>query len=1067
MTADSRAAVAEDPAVIPPAADARLQAFCSAAGPEVFHSIARPDQIWSADPFDVDTIHQPAREIFQRLLLRATMPQEFPSGRILLLKGESGSGKTHLMRAFRNYVHGGERGYCGYLQMTSQASNYAHYVLAKLIDALDRPYFDPEVQTSSLMRLSLGLLEAVPGLTTGEREGFQEGEVPDLAAAVEDYADRILADSRFHSSDLDLIRALLFLQRNDARIKMRVLKWLRCEEMSAHDRVLLGDLVPRTREECPQEMIAHLGQLMGTVHAMPLVLCVDQLEDMATQEAAPDRFRRVMHTLVAIAEEVPSSVVVISCLEDYYAAHRQYLTRPKLDRIESDPEPIRLAAHRGLEEVEALVSRRLHFLYEDLGVDCDGEAETLPFTRAHLERLVNMRTRDVLDFCRCHREKCLQAGAWVEPEGTTEKKGDESAKQHTVSEATTTLEQSWNDFRVSFKEPVPDEETALAGLLAWAVRQCSEELPADYFFGAEAERRTIPVEAHSPGDAVDRLLLAVCDRRPQGGGLGNQIREAESTAGDVPLVVMRSTAFPASPTAAVSKHLAAILKRGGRRVVIENADWRTMLALRQFQTQSGKQPAFAAWLRENKPLSQLASLRHALGLDTLVKQWTAATPSARPTDRAKPTLANVPAAAVRPAEPTGPLLLGTRAGLTGGAVTVEPGELTQHAAFLGGSGSGKTTVALNLIEQLLERGIPAVLLDRKGDLCRYADPTAWQAPLADPQQAARRQRLRERLVVSVFTPGNPAGRALNLPVVPEGMDQLPTHDREQLAGYAAAALGGMLNYKPRGTDQKCQAILRKAIEVMASVPRAEITLPALRQLIEDRDDALLQAVGGFDDKLYKKLAEDLLALWLNQQPLLAGAGERLDIGTLLGRDGSVAAGKVRLSVISTRFLHDQATVDFWVAQFLVAIGRWMGKHSANQLQAVFFFDEADQYLPAQRQPATKAPMENLLKRARSAGVGLLLATQSPGDFDYKCRDTIRTWLVGRVKEQTALNKLKPMFAESRMDVAAKLPGQGMGQFHLLREKEVCPLRTQPSLIATEQLPEEKILELARNRRGRG
>ena len=83
--------------------------------------------------------------------------------------------------------------------------------------------------------------------------------------------------------------------------------------------------------------------------------------------------------------------------------------------------------------------------------------------------------------------------------------------------------------------------------------------------------------------------------------------------------------------------------------------------------------------------------------------------------------------------------------------------------------------------------------------------------------------------------------------------------------------------------------------------------------------------------------------------------------------------------------------------------------------AVVLFDEADLYLPAVRQPATKEPMENLLKRARSAGLSLLLATQSPGDFDYKCRDNIRSWLVGQVKEETALRKLKPMFSEVRRE----------------------------------------------------
>ena len=71
---------------------------------------------------------------------------------------------------------------------------------------------------------------------------------------------------------------------------------------------------------------------------------------------------------------------------------------------------------------------------------------------------------------------------------------------------------------------------------------------------------------------------------------------------------------------------------------------------------------------------------------------------------------------------------------------------------------------------------------------------------------------------------------------------------------------------------------------------------------------------------------------------------------------------------------------------------------------------------AVRQPATKAPMEDLLRRARSAGLGILLASQSPGDFDYKCRDNIKSWLVGQVKEETALRKLKPMFAAFSLSV---------------------------------------------------
>jgi DNA helicase HerA-like ATPase len=58
-------------------------------------------------------------------------------------------------------------------------------------------------------------------------------------------------------------------------------------------------------------------------------------------------------------------------------------------------------------------------------------------------------------------------------------------------------------------------------------------------------------------------------------------------------------------------------------------------------------------------------------------------------------------------------------------------------------------------------------------------------------------------------------------------------------------------------------------------------------------------------------------------------------------------------------------------------------------------------------------MEDLLKRSRSAGVGVLLATQSPGDFAYKGKENVRTWVIGRVKEPRAITKRTPMLASSR------------------------------------------------------
>lgn len=79
----------------------RLEAFCSGAYPEIFHAIVHKQEIWKLDPFDVESIHEEARSTFQRLLLRAS-EDDLTSGRIFMLIGESGCGKTHLMRALRS-----------------------------------------------------------------------------------------------------------------------------------------------------------------------------------------------------------------------------------------------------------------------------------------------------------------------------------------------------------------------------------------------------------------------------------------------------------------------------------------------------------------------------------------------------------------------------------------------------------------------------------------------------------------------------------------------------------------------------------------------------------------------------------------------------------------------------------------------------------------------------------------------------------------------------------------------------------------------------------------------------
>jgi hypothetical protein len=190
---------------------------------------------------------------------------------------------------------------------------------------------------------------------------------------------------------------------------------------------------------------------------------------------------------------------------------------------------------------------------------------------------------------------------------------------------------------------------------------------------------------------------------------------------------------------------------------------------------------------------------------------------------------------------------------------------------------------------------------------------------------------------------HPAGSAFSVPDAPE-------IDACSLTGFcpdAASTLGAMMAIEsPRPT-----------------------TLA-----LDEEDPELVAAVGKLDPKHFHALVENLETLRQRYEHVLRADGERLSPELLFGMGQESRPGCARLSIVSTKFLGDNAAIDFWVARLLAELGRWASRRPADSLQAAIFLDEADIYLPTQTKPATKEPMLDLLKRARSAGLGVFLAT---------------------------------------------------------------------------------------------
>ena len=135
-----------------------------------------------------------------------------------------------------------------------------------------------------------------------------------------------------------------------------------------------------------------------------------------------------------------------------------------------------------------------------------------------------------------------------------------------------------------------------------------------------------------------------------------------------------------------------------------------MLAFEAFRKRHEHRPDFTAWQKSARPLAALASLENILKLSSVAAFPRAADlvpPAVAPRSDDPPDRPVPEVAAPEATANATPLVLGRTASVSQAAVTFGRNEFMQHAAFLGGTGSGKTTAALNVIEQLLALDVPA------------------------------------------------------------------------------------------------------------------------------------------------------------------------------------------------------------------------------------------------------------------------------------------------------------------------------------------------------------------------
>jgi hypothetical protein len=395
-------------------------------------------------------------------------------------------------------------------------------------------------------------------------------------------------------------------------------------------------------------------------------------------------------------------------------------------------------------------------------------------------------------------------------------------------------------------------------------------------------------------------------------------------------------------------------------------------------------------------------------------------------------------------------------------------DLVTHGVIVGMTGSGKTGLGVVLVEECLSAGIPALLLDPKGDLTNlrlllpglsaaefapWVDPGAAQKAGQTVEQYAEQQAttwreglagwgitpdrlaaLRESVDVAVYTPGSTAGLPLNilgsLAAPPAGTDAEIMAD--EIEGYASSLLS-LLGVEADPLTSREHILLSTIINDAWS--RGEsLDLAALITRVQNPP---FRRLGVFDlDQFFPPADRTALALRLNgvlASPGFASwiAGDPIDVDALL----RAPDGRPRCCVLTIAHLSDterQAVT----ALVLAKVVTWMRRQSGTtDLRALLYLDEVAGYLPPVGNPPTKAPLMLLMKQARAFGVGVVLATQNPVDVDYKALSNAGTWLIGRLQtEQDKARLLDGLTsAAGGVDTAAvsdTISGLGKRQFVL-------------------------------------
>jgi hypothetical protein len=377
---------------------------------------------------------------------------------------------------------------------------------------------------------------------------------------------------------------------------------------------------------------------------------------------------------------------------------------------------------------------------------------------------------------------------------------------------------------------------------------------------------------------------------------------------------------------------------------------------------------------------------------------------------------------------------GGEADESGSLVLYDSKDLLTHAVCVGMTGSGKTGLCIDLLEEAALDAVPAIVIDPKGDLtnllltfpelkpedflpwineddarkkgkspAQFAGEQAllWRNGLVQwGQDGERIRRLRETAEFIIYTPGSSAGVPVSILQTFDAPARTILEDPDLLRERISTTVTSMLDLLGLDTDplQSREHILLSSILETAWQQGRGLDIAQLIREVQTPPFARIGVLDleaffpsgdrhGLAMKLNNFLAAPAMKVWAE--------GEPIDLNRMLYGSG----GKPRVAIFSISHLGDAERM-FFVSLLLLQVVGWMRSQSGTtSLRALLYMDEIFGYLPPVANPPSKTALLTLLKQARAFGLGIVLATQNPVDLDYKALSNTGTWFIGRLQTE--------------------------------------------------------------------